>query len=124
VFLVTAVLFLLLALGKVANPVVIVCTTLLLGLGVAVYLRKDLLRSTIIGGLCFGLLYFALIKIWLLLYPGATEWFVFRGLPNIRVLGVPFWELLFGTIFAAYWGNIYELLFGYRLARSTSKKKR
>jgi hypothetical protein len=123
VFAVTLVIFLLLAIAKAATPVVILYVTLLVGLGVALYLRKDLVRSTIIGALCFGVLYFVLVKVWLTLYPGAADWFVFHSLPSVRLWGVPLWELLFGTIFAAYWGNIYELLFGYRLVARSKKKK-
>jgi hypothetical protein len=124
VFLVTAAIFLPLAIGKVANPVIILYISLLSGLGVVLYFRKDLVRSTIIGALCFGILYFILLRIWISLYPGAVEWFVFEGLPKSRIFGVPLWELLFGTVFAAYWGNVYELLFGYRLVRRARKVKR
>ncbi|TAL14416.1 hypothetical protein EPN95_03085 [Patescibacteria group bacterium] len=124
VFLATAIMFLPLAIGKVANPVIILYVSLLTGLGVALYLRKDLVRSTIIGGLCFGILYFLLLRFWLSLYPSAANWFVFQGLPQTRILGVPLWELLFGTVFAAYWGNVYELLFGYRLIRRAHKSKK
>ena len=124
VFVVTIGVFLPLAFGKIANPVVILYVTLLIGLAATLYLRKDLLRSTVIGSLSFTVLYFLLIKIWLFLYPGVIDWFAFQGLPNIHVSGVPLWELLFGMIFAAYWGNVYELLFGYRMvSRARIKNK-
>lgn len=124
VFAVTLVVFFLLAVAKIATPVIILYITLLAGLGVALYLRKDLVRSTIIGAVCFGVLYFVLVKIWLIMYPDAVNWFVFHGLPPLRLWGVPLWELLFGTIFAAYWGNIYEILFGYRLVARAKKKSK
>lgn len=124
VFLITAIVFLTLAIGKVANPVIILYVSLLSGLGVALYFRKDLVRSTIIGALCFGVLYFILIRVWIVLYPSAADWFVFEGLPKVRLFGVPLWELLFGTVFAAYWGNVYELLFGYRLVRRARNAKK
>lgn len=124
VFLVTAAIFLPLAIGKVANPVIILYISLLSGLGVALYFRKDLVRSTIIGALCFGVLYFILLRVWISLYPNAADWFVFEGLPKTRLFGVPLWELLFGTVFAAYWGNVYELLFGYRLVRRARKTRK
>jgi len=124
VFAVTAAMFLPLALARVANPVVILYISLLSGIGVMLYLRKDLVRGTVIGAFCFGVLYFILLKTWMSLYPGAVAWFVFQGLPPAQVWGVPLWELLFGTVFAAYWGNMYELLFGYKLIRAKSKSKK
>jgi hypothetical protein len=124
VFVVTAAIFLPLAIARAANPVIILYISLLTGLGAALYLRKDLVRGTIIGALCFGILYFILLKIWTSIYPDAVAWFVFQGLPRARLWGVPLWELLFGTVFAAYWGNMYEILFGYKLVRSTRRTKR
>lgn len=122
VFAATAAIFLPLALAKVANPAVIIYIALLSGIGVTLYFRKDLVKSALIGAFCFGILYFVLIKIWLLLFPDAVDWFVFQGLPPVRLLGVPMWELLFGIIFAAYWGNLYQLIFGYKLAARSKKK--
>lgn len=122
VFAVTFAIFLSLALAKAATPVIILYITLLSGLGVSLFFRKDLVRSTIIGALSFAVLYFILIKVWVSLYPAAVDWFIFDGLPPLRLFGVPLWELLFGTIFAAYWGNLYELLFGYRLVGRAKKK--
>lgn len=121
-FTVTLVILLVLAIGRVANPAVILYAALLSGLGIALYFRKGLVRGTLIGALCFGLLYFIILKTWITLFPGAVDWFLFQGLPRVYVWGVPLWELLFGIIFAAYWGNVYELLFGYRLVKSKSKK--
>jgi len=118
----TAAIFLPLALEKVIHPAIIIYIILLTGLGVMLYLRKDLVKSSLIGAFSFGILYFILIKTWLTIYPAAAEWFIFKGLPQVHLLGVPLWELLFGIIFAAYWGNVYQLIFGYRLVKKSKKK--
>ena len=119
-----AVLVILITQGDYFNPAVMLYIALLFGIGVALYLRKDLMRGTVIGALCFGVVYFLLLKIWLTMFPGAINWFLFQGLPKVYVLGVPLWELLFGIMFAAYWGNVYELLFGYRLISKTEARKK
>lgn len=122
VFATTAAIFLPLAIERVANPAILVYIALLSGIGVTLYFRKDLVRGALIGAFSYGVLYFAIIKVWFSLYPGAADWFLFQGLPQVHLCGVPLWELLFGMIFAAYWGNIYELLFGYRLIGGKKKK--
>jgi len=106
------------------NPAVVLYLGLLSGLAVSLYLRPDLVRGTIIGALCFGVIYFTALKIWMTIFPGAVEWFAFVGMPQIYVWGIPLWELTFGIIFAAYWGNIYEILFGYRLVNLPVKRKK
>lgn len=115
VLLLTLVVFLLLKDANVPNPMVALYVALLAGIALLLYLRKDLVRGTIIGGLAFGVIYFCLIKLWITIFPGAQSWFLLEGLPKAYILGVPCWEVLFGIMFAAYWGNVYEALFGYRL---------
>jgi hypothetical protein len=123
VLVLTFIIFLALLAAGAPNPMIAMYVALLVGIAVILYLRKDLLRGTVVGGLCFGILYFILIRVWITIYPSAADWFVFQGLPPAHIFGVPFWELLFGTIFAAYWGNVYELIFGYRLVARAKKKK-
>ena len=114
-----------LAFSRVVNPVIVLYAALLTGLGVALFFRKDLVRGTIFGALSFGLLYFIVLKVWITLFPGVIHWFHFAGLPMIYIWGVPLYEILFGTLFAALWGNAYELIFGYRLiAKGKGRKKR
>ena len=118
----TLVVFLSLLAMNASNPMIALYVALLLGLALMLYVRKDLIRGTLIGGICFGLLYFVVIKLWLFTFPEAGEWFFFNGIPEARVFGVPLWELLFGVIFAAYWGNVYQILFGYKLVKTPHKK--
>lgn len=125
VLLLTLVVFLVLKNASVPNPMIALYVALLVGIAAILYLRKDLVRGTLIGGLAFGALYFCLIRLWITIFPAAKAWFLLEGLPKTYILGVPFWEVLFGIIFAAYWGNMYELLFGYRLVaqRQRATKK-
>jgi hypothetical protein len=120
----TFIIFLVLLSIGAPNPMIAMYVALLAGIAIILYLRKDLLRGTVIGGLCFGVLYFILIRVWITIFPNAGDWFVFQGLPVAHVFGVPLWELLFGVIFAAYWGNVYELIFGYRLVAQAKKRNR
>jgi hypothetical protein len=115
VFAITLAVLIAMMVQRTFNPAVTLYCALLVGIGISIYIRKDLLRGTIVGALCFGIAYFIMLKIWMTFYPETVEWFLFTGLPKMYVLDVPLWELLFGIIFAAYWGNIYELLFGYKL---------
>lgn len=123
---VTLVVLIIFTILKIFNPAVVLYIALLSGLAVSIYVRKDLVRGTIVGALCFGLVYFIALKIWMTIFPYTTTWFVFEGMPKAYLLGVPLWELVFGIIFAAYWGNIYEIFFGYRLVKQPvrNKKKR
>lgn len=105
------------------NPMVAAYVALLAGIALTIYFRKDLVASALVGALTFGLIYFLALKVWVSLFPEVNSWFVFDGLPRTFVWGVPLWEALFGLIFAAYWGNLYELLFGYRLVRSRSSSR-
>jgi hypothetical protein len=122
VFSITLAVLVLFASLQIFNPAIVLYIALLCGLGAILYFRKDLVRGTVVGALCFGILYFIVLKLWMTLFPDTVTWFVFEGMPKLYVWGVPLWELTFGIIFAAYWGNVYELLFGYRLVNRSRKK--
>lgn len=115
VLVITGLVFLTLESANVQNPMIALYVGLLVGIAVMLYTRRDLIHGALIGGLLFGALYFALIRSWVSLFPDVHSWFILQGLPKVFILGVPAWELLFGIIFAAYWGNMYEYIFGYKL---------
>jgi len=87
---------------------------LLVGIIVMLLLRKDLLKSAFIASISFGLIYFLSLLIWGNIFPDTVNWFTFENLPKIFILNVPLYEITFGFLFGAYWGNLYELLFGYK----------
>ncbi len=96
------------------NIAISMYVALLLGIALTVLIRKDLLRSTIIGALTFGLIYGSAIIFWSALYPHTQDWFNLVGLPKIFIFNAPVYEIIFGFLFGAYWGNLYEILFGYK----------
>lgn len=97
-----------------ANISIAMYIALLVGVGLTVFLRKDLLKSSILGSIIFGTIYTIVLIIWSNLFPETKSWFTFQYLPKIFILNAPIYEIIFGFIFGAYWGNLYELLFGYR----------
>lgn len=113
-------LFLLLYQLGIPSRMICLYIVLLTGTGISIFIRKDLLRSAVLGGLVFGGTYFIGLSIWGTMLPEVKDWFTFEGLPKIFTLNAPLYEVILGICFAAYWGNLYELLFGYRF-RSTKR---
>lgn len=99
----------------VPNPQIAAYIAIVTGVALTIYVRPDLAWNSIYGALSFGLVYFACLKVWTTLFPGAESWFTFQGLPKLFIWGVPGWEAMFGLFFGAFWGSLYELFFGYRL---------
>jgi len=98
---------------ELTNIMINLYIILLFGSAIIVYGRKDLLKSTLLGGILFGTIYFISFFI-LNRIQAINDWFVLEGLPRIFILDVPLYEILFAVLFGAYWGNLYELFFGYR----------
>lgn len=84
------------------------------GIVLILLLRKDLTKSVIYASILFTMVYFVSLLIWSSIFPITTNWFTFENLPKIFIFHVPFYELTFGLLFGAYWGNLYEFLFGYK----------
>jgi hypothetical protein len=92
----------------------------IIGLILEASLRKDLRPAILYSGFYFGLLYFIIIAVWLLLFPQAVNWWNLRVFNNIIIFNVPLGEVLFGFYFGSFWGTIYEFIFGYRLVGEKS----
>lgn len=86
----------------------------LIGMLVIWLARRDLIKSSLIGALSYGTVYFLSLALWFNLFPQTMEWFTLENLPKFFILRVPIYEIIFGLLQGAYWGNIYELLFGYK----------
>lgn len=112
-------LFFVLSFLKFPNVMISLYMALLFGTGLTWYVRHDLIKSSLVGAMVFGGIYFVSLSLWISLFPQVKDWFVLEGLPRIFIVNAPLYEVLFGILFAAYWGNLYELVFGYKL---TSKK--
>ena len=83
---------------------------------IIVTLRPDLLKKLLYSGLSFGVLYVFLLAGWLLLFPKAQAWWDLRIYGDITIFNVPFGEVLFGFLFSAFWGTLYEFVFNYSIA--------
>jgi len=105
----------------VPNPQNAAYVAIATGVALTIYLRPDLAWNTIYGALSFGLVYFVCLKVWTILFPGVQGWFTFQGLPKLFIWDVPGWEAMFGFFFGAFWGSLYEVLFGYRLVQLKRK---
>lgn len=96
------------------NIALVVYLALLLGISLIMFVRKDLFKSSIVGGLIFGLIYSVALIIWMNIFPSTKDWFILEGLPRINILNAPIYEIIFSFLFGTYWGSLYELVFGYR----------
>ena len=95
-----------------------IMTTLLpalfIGSFLIVLLRQDLLPQILFSSVFFGVIYASILFVWLTIFPDARSWW------NPSFLGeyltsIPLGEIVFGFGFGAFWGPIYEFLFGYKL---------
>ena len=89
-------------------------TGLFVGILSIFLVRKDLGKNLILSGLGFLVIYFLSLFIWANIFPQTVRWFTFQNLPKIFIINVPFYELTFGLLFGAYWGNLYPMLFRYK----------
>jgi hypothetical protein len=122
VFVLAAIIFLALV-NHIASTMLALYAALIAGTAITLFMRKDLLKSAIEGALAFGLIYFIMFTIELTFFPNVKSWFTLNGLPKIYIFNVPVWEILFAVTFAAYWGNLYEIIFGYKYKKSFKKKR-
>jgi len=96
---------------------------LFVGIIILLLLRPDLLKSVIIASFSFASIYFASLLIWTSIFPETIRWFTFQNLPRLFIFNVPLYEITFAFLFGAYWGNLYELLFGYKFKKYKQKNK-
>lgn len=99
------------------NIAVAMYIALLVGIVLIVMVRHDLLKASIIGGFIFGLIYSVAIILWINIFPSGKDWFILEGLPRIYFLNAPIYEIIFAILFGAYWGCLYELIFGYKFKK-------
>lgn len=97
----------------------LVLGTILLGT-----IRPNLRKAILLSGIYFGLLYSIIFSIWLFLFPEALQWWNLDIFWGVTILGVPLGEVLFGFLYGAFWGPIYEFLFGYSEVPFINKRKK
>src|SRR5450432_1753524 len=69
---------------------------LLTGCLLIMIIRPDLVKTLLFSGLYFGLLYFLIFSVWLMIFPQAQEWWNLKIYGGITVFNVPLGEVLFG----------------------------
>ncbi|HEX4542742.1 MAG TPA: lycopene cyclase domain-containing protein [Candidatus Acidoferrum sp.] len=78
--------------------------------------RSDLIPTMLVGAMSFAVLYFAMFRIVLFLYPEFIQrYYTIKNLLGIYVFGIPIEELLFAAAGGAVWSVAYEYLHGYKL---------
>lgn len=99
------------------NIMITLLSGLLIGALLIVRMRDDLKSAVLFSGVYFGLLYFLVVFVWLQMFPYALSYWNLEVFGNIIVLGVPLGEVLFGFLYGAFWGPVYEFLLGYKLVK-------
>ena len=99
-------------------------TGLLAGIVFLILMGKDLFVPLLFSGIFFGFFYLIVLFIWLRMFPDAFYWWNLNIFWNITLLGIPLGEVLFGFLYGAFWGPVYEFLFGYKEVKSLTKKGR
>ncbi len=84
---------------------------LLAGCFIILVRRPDLTKKLLNSGLYFGLLYVSVLALWLRMFPHAQRWWDLKIYGEVTVLNVPLGEILFGFIFSAFWGTLYEFIY-------------
>jgi hypothetical protein len=88
---------------------------LTIGFILILLIRPDLKKPILFSGIYFGILYYLILFCWLYFFPEARNWWNLEIYSGLAVFGVPLGEALFGFLFGAFWGPIYEFLFDYKL---------
>ena len=93
------------------NPIYAAAIGLVAGFLATLYCRPDLWRKMLLSGGLFLLLYFGVVALFNLAFPGyvAAVWNL-AAISGLRLVGVPVEELMFAFTFGLYWSSIYEHL--------------
>jgi hypothetical protein len=94
---------------------------LLTGCLLIVKIKPGLAKKLLSSGIYFGLLYFFILLLWLWRFPQAQQWWNLKIYANITVFNVPLGEVVFGFLFGAFWGVVYEFVLSYKLEKTGLK---
>lgn len=101
--------------GLGLNPIYCVSTGMFVAAVAAVACRPDLRWNTLLGGLLFLGLYFALFYLLITVSPSFINAWNLPALSKVLVLGVPLEELMFAFTFGLMWSSVYEHIRHYAL---------
>lgn len=88
-----------------------------------IFLRSGSAMNTLVTALSFTSVYAAALFVWAGIFPDTAAWFTLTNLPRLFILNVPIYEIIFGALFAAFWGNLYPHIFGYRAVDRAAKRR-
>ena len=78
-------------------------------------LRKDLIKQIMFSGFLFATLYFIFcLTLKLLFEEFLYQYYNLNNLLNIKLLGIPIEEIIFGFAVGAAWSTLYEYIKGYK----------
>ncbi len=103
------------------NPIYSSAIALVAGFLATLYCRRDLWLKMIVSGGLFLAVYFVVIALFSLAFPGyiVAVWNL-PALSGVRLAGVPLEELMFAFTFGLYWSSVYEHLMWRRESALTS----
>jgi hypothetical protein len=100
------------------NPIYSVSSGLIVAAVAAVVCRPDLGWSTLLGGLLYMGMYFAMFSLMILVAPRFIDAWNLSALSGVLVYNVPLEELMFSFAFGMMWSGVYEHIRHYVLRRS------
>ena len=93
----------------------------LVGVGLMILLRQDLLLNAMFGGLAMMLASIPIFQFMLFFFPGVVEEFwLMHNLTGILILGIPVEDLIFYFAAGAFLAPLYEFLFEKKLVKLAS----
>lgn len=93
------------------------------GVVLLVMTRHDLTKPALLSGVYFSTLYVLILSTWFYLFPHALSWWNLDVFWGVTLIDVPLGEALFGFLYGAFWGPLYEFLFGYKLIEMKFRKR-
>ncbi len=121
---VTPAVFVLLALFTPYNPIYCALAAFVVGSGLVIASRPDLLRKMAWSGLIFLGLYSLFFLVLVVAVPGYIQqvWDL-RVLSGMSILGIPLEELAFAFAFGFFWSAVYEYALDLRLRRAVKHRR-
>lgn len=90
------------------NTIYVLLIATLSMLTVVLLSRKDLLFDALLSGLFMGTLYAVLLGLYIFVFPDQLKIWNFNSFPQILVINVPHFEIIWGFMTGAFLGPFYE----------------
>ncbi len=90
---------------------------------VILLVRRDLFKETIISGLLFAFVYTTLLSVYILFFPDVLAAWNLKHFPQIMILNVPHYEIIWAFLSGMFLGSFYEFSHDYFLRAYAVKRK-